>query len=118
MKRGYNRSSSSTSALPQEFEIGESSHKTSLECYEEQIEEILNHLDKLSLNRIEHIEDKIEGLIKGRVIIQQDSDNLETKLQEARAQITKLQRKQMVNNNKIALARFRIANLEQIIKDI
>ncbi|GKG52061.1 hypothetical protein Tco_0544699, partial [Tanacetum coccineum] len=40
-KRDRNRSSSSTSALPQEFEIGESSRKTSLECHEEQIEEIL-----------------------------------------------------------------------------
>ncbi|GKD53295.1 hypothetical protein Tco_1286682 [Tanacetum coccineum] len=117
-KRGRDQSSSSTSALPQEFEIGESSRKTSLERHEEQIEEILNHLDELSLDRIEYMEDKIEGLGKGRVIIQQDFDNLETELQEARAQITKLQRKQMGNNNKIALARFRIANLEQIIKDI
>ncbi|GKC29308.1 hypothetical protein Tco_1036602, partial [Tanacetum coccineum] len=37
-KRGRDRSSSSTSALPQAFEIGESSRKTSLERYEEQIE--------------------------------------------------------------------------------
>ncbi|GKE47197.1 hypothetical protein Tco_1478455, partial [Tanacetum coccineum] len=74
--------------------------------------EILNHLDELSLDRIEHMEDKIEGLGKGRVIIQQDFDNLETELQEARAQIAKLQRKQMGNNNKISLARFRIANLD------
>ncbi|GJU06051.1 hypothetical protein Tco_1122481 [Tanacetum coccineum] len=86
-KRGRDRSSSSTSALPQAFEIGESSRKTSLERHEEQIEEILNHLDELSLDRIEHI----EGLGKGR---------------------------QMGNNSKIALARFRIANLEQIIEDI
>ncbi|GJR93882.1 hypothetical protein Tco_0266056 [Tanacetum coccineum] len=118
MKRGRDRPSSSTYALPQEFEIGESSRKTSLECHEEQIKEILNHLDKLSLDRIEHIEDKIEGLGNGRVIIQQDFDNLEAELQKARAQIAKLQRKQMGNNNKISLARFRIANLEQIIKDI
>ncbi|GJR84843.1 hypothetical protein Tco_0155628 [Tanacetum coccineum] len=117
-KRGHDRSSSSTSALPQAFEIGESSRKTSLECYDEQIEEILNRLDEISLERIEHIEDKIEGLGKGRVIIQQDFDNLETELQEACAQIAKLQRKQMGNNSKIALARFRIANLEQIIKEI
>ncbi|GJV13402.1 reverse transcriptase domain-containing protein [Tanacetum coccineum] len=65
-KRGRDRSSSSTSALPQAFEIGESSRKTSLERHEEQIEEILNHLDELSLDRIEHIEDKIEGLRKCR----------------------------------------------------
>ncbi|GJW99132.1 hypothetical protein Tco_0180940 [Tanacetum coccineum] len=90
-KRGRNRSSSSTSALPQVFEIGESSHKTSLERRKEQIEEILNHLDELSLDRIEHIEDKIKGLGNGR---------------------------QMGNNNKIALARFRISNLEKIVEEI
>nr|GEX92804.1 hypothetical protein [Tanacetum cinerariifolium] len=84
-KRGRDRSSSSTLALPQEFEIGESSHKT---------------------------KDNIEGLGKGRVIIQQDFDNLETKLQETRAQLAKLQRKQLGQNNKIALARFRIDYLE------
>ncbi|GJY91439.1 hypothetical protein Tco_0506635 [Tanacetum coccineum] len=43
---------------------------------------------------------------------------MEAELRESRAQIDKLQRKQMENNNKIALARFRIANLEQIIEDI
>nr|GEX94900.1 hypothetical protein [Tanacetum cinerariifolium] len=117
-KRGHDRLSSSTSALPQEFKIGESSRKTSLERHEEQIEEILNHLDELYLDRIENIEDNIEGLGKGRVIIQQDFDNLETKLQEGRAQIAKLQKKQMGQNNKIDLARFRIADLEQIIKEI
>ncbi|GKA69513.1 hypothetical protein Tco_0775577 [Tanacetum coccineum] len=79
-KRGCDRLSSSTSTLPQAFEIGESSRKTSLERHEEQIEEILNHLDELSLDRIEHIEDKIEGLRNGWVIIQQDFDNLEAEL--------------------------------------
>nr|GEV81568.1 reverse transcriptase domain-containing protein [Tanacetum cinerariifolium] len=63
-KRGRDRSSSSTSSLPREFEIGESSRMTSLELHEQQIEEILNHLDKLSLDRIENIEDNIEGLGK------------------------------------------------------
>nr|GFB29505.1 hypothetical protein [Tanacetum cinerariifolium] len=48
-KRGLDRSSFFTSALPQEFDIGESSRKTSLECHTEQIKEILNHLDELSL---------------------------------------------------------------------
>ncbi|GKB00562.1 reverse transcriptase domain-containing protein [Tanacetum coccineum] len=117
-KQGHNQSFSSTSTLPQEFEMGESSRKTSLERHEEQIEEILNHLDELSLDRIEHIEDKIEGLGKGRVIIQQDFDNLEAELQQARTQITKLQKKQMGNNHKISLARFRITDLEQIIEEI
>nr|GEW93313.1 hypothetical protein [Tanacetum cinerariifolium] len=59
-KRGCDQSFSSTSVLPQEFEIGESSRKTSLERYEQQIEEILNHLDELSLDRIENIEDNIK----------------------------------------------------------
>ncbi|GKE97182.1 hypothetical protein Tco_1582037 [Tanacetum coccineum] len=117
-KRGRDQSSSSTSALPQAFEIGESSRKTSLERHGEQIEEILNHLDELSLDHIEHIEDKIECLGKGRVIIQQDFDNLEAEFQKARAQIAKHQRRQLGNNSKIALASFRIANLEQTIEDI
>ncbi|GJY35114.1 hypothetical protein Tco_0420492 [Tanacetum coccineum] len=117
-KRGRDRSSSSNFSLPQAFEIGESSRNTSLERHEEQIKEILNHLDELSLDRIEHIEDEIEGLGKGRVIIQQDFDNLEAELRESHTQIARLQIKQMGNNNKIALACFRIANLEQIIEDI
>ncbi|GKG09118.1 hypothetical protein Tco_0337864 [Tanacetum coccineum] len=71
--------------------MGESSRKTSLERHKKQIEEILNHLDGLSLDRIEHIEDKIEGLGKGR---------------------------QMGNNHKISQARFRITDLEQIIEEI
>nr|GEV64994.1 hypothetical protein [Tanacetum cinerariifolium] len=91
-KRGHDRSSSSTSALPQKIEIGESSYKTFLEHHEEQIKEILNHLDELSLDSIENIEDNIEGLGKG---------------QEESGQ-----------NNKIALARFKITDLEQIIKEI
>ncbi|GJW76617.1 hypothetical protein Tco_0138299 [Tanacetum coccineum] len=117
-KRGRDRLSSSTSALPQEFEIGESSRKTSLERYKEQIEEILNHIDELSLDRIEYIKDKIESLGNGQVIIQQDFDNLEAELRESRTQIAKLQRKQLGNNSKIALACFRIAILEQIIEEI
>nr|GEV26011.1 hypothetical protein [Tanacetum cinerariifolium] len=63
-KRGRDQSSSSTPTLPQEFKIGESSHKTGLARHEEQIEEILNHLDELSLDRIKNIEDNIKGLEK------------------------------------------------------
>ncbi|GJW31089.1 hypothetical protein Tco_0051121 [Tanacetum coccineum] len=44
------------------FEIRESFHKMHLERHEEQIDAILNHLDELPLERIEHMEDKIEGL--------------------------------------------------------
>ncbi|GKA16879.1 hypothetical protein Tco_0696716 [Tanacetum coccineum] len=112
------RSSSSTSSLPQAFEIGESSRKTSIEHHEEQIEEIMNYLGELSLDHIVHIEEKVEGLEKGRVIIQQDFDILETELQQARAQITKIQRKQMGSNHKTSLARFRITELGDIINDM
>ncbi|GJW23040.1 hypothetical protein Tco_0033662 [Tanacetum coccineum] len=62
--------------------------------------------------------DKVEGLGKGRVIIQQDFDILEAELQQARDQITKLQGKQMGSNNKISLARFRITELGDIINDM
>nr|GEZ47434.1 retrovirus-related Pol polyprotein from transposon TNT 1-94 [Tanacetum cinerariifolium] len=61
------------------------------------IEGIQNHLDTLSLDRIEYIENRIKGLGKGGVIIQQDFDALEAELQQARAQITKFHRKQMGN---------------------
>ncbi|GJU62461.1 hypothetical protein Tco_1244296 [Tanacetum coccineum] len=73
-KRACFLSSSSTdsSALPQVFEIRESSHKTCLEGHEEQIETILNHLDELPLERIEYMEDKIEGLGNGRDFYSRD----------------------------------------------
>ncbi|GKD00272.1 hypothetical protein Tco_1170546, partial [Tanacetum coccineum] len=73
--------------------IGESSHKTHLERHEEQIETILNHLDELPLERIEHMEDKIEGLGNGR-------------------------KEQIRHDDEIVLARVRISTLEMIIKDI
>ncbi|GJW43871.1 hypothetical protein Tco_0072670 [Tanacetum coccineum] len=120
LKRACFLSSSSTDffALPHVFENGESSHKTHLERHEEQIKTILNHLDELPLERIEHTEDKIEGLGNGRVIIQRDFDQLETKLQEARTQINGFQRKQMEHDDGIILACVRIATLEMLIEDI
>ncbi|GJX30423.1 hypothetical protein Tco_0238502 [Tanacetum coccineum] len=48
------------------FKTEESSHMTRLEHHEEQIKNILNHLDELPLEHIEHMEDKIEGLGNGR----------------------------------------------------
>ncbi|GJZ92397.1 hypothetical protein Tco_0664462 [Tanacetum coccineum] len=64
------------------------SHKTHLERHEEQIETILNHLDELRLERIEHMKDKIEGL------------------------------EQIRHDDEIVLARVRISTLEIIIEDI
>ncbi|GJX39846.1 hypothetical protein Tco_0253149 [Tanacetum coccineum] len=111
-------SSTDFSTPPQVFEIGESSHKTHLERHEEQIETILNHLDELPLERIEHMEDKIEGLGNGRVIIQRDFDQLETELQEARTQISEFQREQIRHDDEIVLARVRTSTLEILIEDI
>nr|GEX66403.1 hypothetical protein [Tanacetum cinerariifolium] len=110
-------SSTDLSTQPQAFKIGENYHgapDTSHTRHEEHVEDILNHLDKLSLDHIE----EIKGHVDGQVMIQQDFDKLKTELQEARAQIAGLQRKQMRHNNKVALARFRISTLELIIKDI
>ncbi|GJZ21804.1 hypothetical protein Tco_0558843 [Tanacetum coccineum] len=111
-KRACSRSSSSTSALPQVFEIGESSHKTPLVHHEEQIKTILNHLDEIPLERIEHIKDKVEGLGNDRVIIQQDFDQLETELHEARAQIAGFQREQIRHDDEIILARVSTSTLD------
>ncbi|GJS56409.1 hypothetical protein Tco_0629771 [Tanacetum coccineum] len=63
-----------SSAPPQVFEMGESSHMTRLERHEEQIETILNHLDELPLERIEHMEDNIEGLGFQREQIRHDDE--------------------------------------------
>ncbi|GJT76006.1 hypothetical protein Tco_1042731, partial [Tanacetum coccineum] len=80
-------------ALPQVFKIGENSHKTHLKRHEEQIETILNHLDELPLKRIEHMEDKIEGLGNGR-------------------------KEKIRHDDEIVLARVRISTLEMLIEDI
>ncbi|GKD24882.1 hypothetical protein Tco_1231096 [Tanacetum coccineum] len=71
------------------FETRESSYVTRLERHEEQIDAIMNHLDNLPLEHIEHMEDKIEGLGNGRG-----------------------------HDNEIVLARVRISTLEMIIEDI
>ncbi|GJU24115.1 putative reverse transcriptase domain-containing protein [Tanacetum coccineum] len=81
-------SSSDFYTPPRVFEMGESSHMTRLECHEEQIETILNHLDELPLERIEHMEDKIEGL------------------------------EQIRHDDEIVLVRVMISTLEMIIEDI
>ncbi|GJX65374.1 hypothetical protein Tco_0299717 [Tanacetum coccineum] len=93
--------------------MGENSRKTSVECHKEQIEEILNHLDELSLNRIEHIEDNIEGLGKGWVIIQQDFDNLETELQEAQQIIKEIQVRHHADKESLLEAIYELKNSQE-----
>ncbi|GKD77273.1 reverse transcriptase domain-containing protein, partial [Tanacetum coccineum] len=68
--------------------------------------------------RFEQIENGIEGLGKGTIIIQRDFDALAAELQQAHTQITKLRRKQIGSNHKISLARYRIAELAEVINDM
>ncbi|GJU35222.1 hypothetical protein Tco_1183576 [Tanacetum coccineum] len=89
-----------------------------MERHAKQIDAILKHLDELPLERFEHMEDKIEGLGNGRVIIQRDFDQLETELQEACTQIYGFQREQIRHDDKIYLARVRTSTLEILIEDI
>ncbi|GJU49758.1 hypothetical protein Tco_1219313 [Tanacetum coccineum] len=91
--RFLSSSSTDSPALPHVFEIGESSYVTGLELHEEHIKTILNHLDELPFERIEKMEDNIEGLGNGR-------------------------RKQMGHDDEIVLAHVRITTLEMLIKDI
>nr|GFB58319.1 hypothetical protein [Tanacetum cinerariifolium] len=102
----------------QDYEMGESSHDSTLEQHGKQIEEILNHLDELPLYRIERIEDVVDRLGKGRVIIQQDYDQMRVEFQKSRSQVFKLQRKLFEQSDKIAFAHYRISNLEHIIKEV
>ncbi|GJW74458.1 hypothetical protein Tco_0133828 [Tanacetum coccineum] len=73
---------------------------------------------QLPLERIEHMEDKIEGLGNGRVIIQQDFDQLEIELQEAHTQVSGFQKEQIRHDDEIVLARVRTSTLEILIEDI
>ncbi|GKF50747.1 hypothetical protein Tco_0147214, partial [Tanacetum coccineum] len=77
--------------------------KMHLKHHEEQIEDILNYLDKLSLHRIKKME---EGRING--------NELKTELKRIRTQIIRLQKKQLRKKDKIAFAHYRISDLEQI----
>nr|GEW50178.1 reverse transcriptase domain-containing protein [Tanacetum cinerariifolium] len=44
----------------QDYEMGKSSHDSTMEQHRKQIEEILNHLDELPLDRIKRIEDDVK----------------------------------------------------------
>nr|GEZ91532.1 hypothetical protein [Tanacetum cinerariifolium] len=98
--------------------MGESSHDSTLEQHGKQIKEILNHLDELPLDHIERLEDDVEGLGKGGVIIQQDYNQMRVEFQKSRSQVFKFQRKLFEQRNKIAFARYRISNLEHVIEEI
>ncbi|GJV56290.1 reverse transcriptase domain-containing protein [Tanacetum coccineum] len=108
----------STPSQPQALEIGETSQKSAIKHHEEQIQGIQCYLEEIPPERFEQIENGIEGLGKGTIIIQRDFDALAAELQQAHTQITKLQRKQIGSNHKISLARYRIAELAEVINDM
>ncbi|GJR92295.1 hypothetical protein Tco_0264469 [Tanacetum coccineum] len=110
--------SPSTPSQPQALEIGETSQKSAIKRHEEQIQGIQGYLEEIPPERFEQIENGIEGLGKGTIIIQRDFDALAAELQQAHTQITKLQRKQIGYNHKISLARYRIAELAEVINDM
>ncbi|GJT01600.1 hypothetical protein Tco_0822769 [Tanacetum coccineum] len=88
-------SSTDFSTPPQVFEIGTHTHHHTHHpgTSRKHIETILNHLDELLLKRIEHMEDKIEGLGNGR-------------------------KEKIRHDNEIVLARVRTSTLEILIEDI
>ncbi|GKF55928.1 hypothetical protein Tco_0166268, partial [Tanacetum coccineum] len=88
-----------TPTPPQIFEIGKGSFK--MQHHKEQIKDILNYLDELSLYRTEKME---EGRING--------NELKTKLKRIRTQIIKLQKKRLGQKDKIAFAHYIIFYLE------
>ncbi|GJS04922.1 putative reverse transcriptase domain-containing protein [Tanacetum coccineum] len=110
--------SPSTPSQPQVLEIGETSRKSAIKRHEEQIQGIQGYLEEIPPERFEQIENDIEGLSKGTIIIQRDFDALAAELQQAHTQITKLRRKQIGSNHKISLARYRIAELAEVINDM
>ncbi|GJX49205.1 hypothetical protein Tco_0276050 [Tanacetum coccineum] len=110
--------SPSTPSQPQALEIGETSRKSAIKRHEEQIQGIQSYLEEIPPERFEQIENNIEGLSKGTIIIQRDFDALAAELQQAHTQITKLQRKQIGSNHKISLARYRITELTEVINDM
>ncbi|GJW00607.1 hypothetical protein Tco_1555858 [Tanacetum coccineum] len=82
--------SPSTPSQPQALEIGETSRKSAIKRHEEQIQGIQGYLEEIPPERFEQIENGIEGLGKGTIIIQRDFDALAAELQQAHTQITKL----------------------------
>ncbi|GJV98409.1 putative reverse transcriptase domain-containing protein [Tanacetum coccineum] len=93
--------SPSTPSQPQALEIGETSRKSAIKRHEEQIQGIQGYLEEIPPERFEQIENGIEE-----------------ELQQAHTQITKLRRKQIGSNHKISLARYRIAELAEVINDM
>nr|GEX90025.1 reverse transcriptase domain-containing protein [Tanacetum cinerariifolium] len=85
-----------------------------LKHHKKHIKDILNYLEELSFHRLEKME---ERPINGWMIIQRDCDELKTKLEKVRSQISGLQKKHIGQKDKIDFACFRISTLEITLKD-
>ncbi|GJY52033.1 hypothetical protein Tco_0442880 [Tanacetum coccineum] len=68
--------SPSTPSQPQTLEIGETSRKSAIKRHEEQIQGIQCYLEEIPPEHFEQIENGIEGLGKGTIIIQRDFGRL------------------------------------------
>ncbi|GKF75503.1 hypothetical protein Tco_0224947, partial [Tanacetum coccineum] len=77
----------STPSQPQALEIGETSQKSAIKRHKEQIQGIQCYLEEIPPEHFEQIENGIEGLGKGTIIIQHDFDALAAELQQAHTQI-------------------------------
>ncbi|GJZ75599.1 hypothetical protein Tco_0640064 [Tanacetum coccineum] len=110
--------SPSTPSQPQALKIGETFRKSAIKRHEEKIQGIQCYLKEIPPERFEQIENGIEGLGKGTIIIQRDFDALAAELQQAHTQITKPRRKKIGSNHKISLARYRIVELAEVINDM
>ncbi|GKA54858.1 hypothetical protein Tco_0753807 [Tanacetum coccineum] len=87
--------SPSTPSQTQVLEIGKTFRKLAIKHHEEQIQGIQGYLEEIPPEHFEQIENSIEGLGKGTIIINVDFAQLkQQKLQQVYTQITKLRREE------------------------
>ena len=76
--------------------------------HEEEVNDLLEYLDKLSYYRIEKME---ESFTNGKKIPSKEFDELKTYLDNARSQLIKLQQKRLGQRDMIAFTYFRISDI-------
>ncbi|GJV37832.1 reverse transcriptase domain-containing protein [Tanacetum coccineum] len=110
--------SPSTPSQPQTLEIGETSRKSAIKRHEEQIQGIQCYLEEIPPERFEQIENGIEGLGKGTIIIQRDFDALAAELQQAHTQIHITPRKQNRDQPYVLLSSLLYRGIAEVINDM
>ncbi|GJR10320.1 reverse transcriptase domain-containing protein [Tanacetum coccineum] len=99
---------SSNPFQPQTLRLVKSSQKSTIDVMKSKFQGIQCYLEEIPPERFEQIENGIEGLGKGTIIIQRDFDTLAVELQQAHTQITKTPEK--INRDpthKISFDRYR-----------